>query len=528
MAIKITIAGVDKTDQIDWESLVKEEVLTKEPDSLMFRIKNYDTKTYRPSINDEVILYDTDGTTKIFGGIIIEGHEEVDALVRYYEVTCKDYTHTLDRYLVSATYTAQTGQAIVSDIVSTFVEAGYTATNAVCTVTVNKIVFNYLTVSQSLQKLAEMLGNYDWYVDYNKDIHFFEEGTLLSPFNLTDTSNNFVWNSLKIGHNIHQVRNKIIIRGGDVVGDSFTDKKIADGSQRTFFLGYDLDSLVVEKALAASPTSFSTLTVGRDGVDPEASYDVLYNPNNGLVRFKSSNIPAVNDVVRWTGSPIYPLIIEKQDSASIATYGTFEYVIVDKNIKSRTSASQRADAELAKYGSQYNEGTFTTYTSGLRTGQTININSTIRSISKDYKITRITTTLQSPTSFKYEVSILASEEVGMVDVLNKLLVTDVSKQIDILDNEVVDRLYTYYEDVTVGESVTSSLAHNTLTETATVGESATVQALNYGVIFCVGALTPTSYSRQFILDGSPLSGSTWNDLGTQTWNDVGTKNWIEM
>lgn len=513
MAIKLTINGTERTDQIDWESLTLTEVLTKEPDMLEFKIKNYDTKTYKPSLSDEVILYDTDGTTKIFGGYVIETREEVVALIRYLSVRCKDYTHTLDRKLVSKTYTNQTANAIIADIVSTYVESGFTTTNVDAVDVVDKIAFNYLSVSQSLQKLSETLGDYDWYVDPNKDIHFFKEGVRSAPFNLTDTSGNFFWNTLKLSNNTHQIRNKIIIRGGDTIGTSFTDKKIADGTQRTFFVGYNLDSLVVEKALAATPTTFSTLTVGNDGTDSENSYDVLYNPNNGLIRFRDNNKPAINDVVRWTGNPIYPLVTEKSELASIALYGEFQYVIVDKTIKSKDAASQRADAELKKYAYQYNNGTFGTTTSGLKTGQTININSAIRGVNRDYKITRIITKLRTPTTYHYQVDLLASEDVGMVDVLNKLLVKNVSDQIEIGENEVVDRIYSIPEELTMSESYAISVAHNATPETVTLTEVATVQALNYVTDYVLGEFIPnkdgglphTGVINRYDLEGDSVS-----------------------
>lgn len=484
MAILLKINSTDRTDQVEWESLRKEEILTKEPDTLSFRLKNYGTKTYRPAMNDEVILYDVDGTTKIFGGIVIEVSEEVIARVQYFTVKCKDYTHTLDRKLVSKIYDAMTGNAIIADIITNYIEAGFTGTNVVCPDTVQHIVFNYTSVSQALNKLCEMLGDYDWYVDYNKDIHFFKLGSIPSAFNITDTSGNYFWNSLRIGAHIHQLRNKIIIRGGDVLGSLFTDFKIADGKQATFFVGYNLGTIQAWKALSATPTTFVSQTIGMDGKDLPASFNTLYNPDNGMLVF--STVPAVGDVVKWSGYPIYPLITEKTDLASVASYGEYQYVIVDKTILSKASASQRADAELKKNSSQYNEGTFQTIVGGLRSGQTINVNSAIRGISKDYKIQRITTTLQTPTSFLYDVQLLASEEVTMVDVLNKLIVKDVSNQIEIGLNEIVDRLYSMYEPVTLTESVTISQSHNATPETITMTEVVTPQALNYPTNFVVG------------------------------------------
>lgn len=257
--IKLTCNGVDKTDQVEWSSVEKNEVLTKEPDTLRFRIKNYDAKVWKPVLDDDIKLYDTDGTTVIFGGVVIDIRDSTNSLLRYVDVLCKDYTHTLDRKLVSVSYANVSAASVISSIITDFT-TGFTTTNVIAPTIVNKVVFNYLTVSKALTKLAETLGNYDWYVDYNKDINFFENGTRYAPFNLDDTSGNHVWNSLEVKQNTSQLRNKIIIRGGDAIGTAFTDYKIADGIQNTFFVGYNLSTYYFYKKLATPATQTTTIT----------------------------------------------------------------------------------------------------------------------------------------------------------------------------------------------------------------------------------------------------------------------------
>ena len=537
MAIKITVAGVDRTDQIDWKSVEKIEVLTKEPDSLRFLIKNYDSKTFRPSIGDEVVITDepeagaglfdllaVQGVThpfltessKVFGGVVVDTRDAIVGKLRFFEVRCKDFTHTLDRQLVVKIFTSTSADDIIADIVDNFVEAGFTVTNVDAPTIVQKIIFNYLTVSQSLQSLAETLGDHDWFVDYEKDINFFKTEEILSPFNLTDTSGNFIWNSLVVEANNHQLRNHIFIRGGDIEGDLVTNVQKTDGEQRVVFVGYSLSvaSLLIEKALAASPTTFVTLTVGRDGVDNAASFDCLYNPNDGLIIFPEATKPAVDDRIKSEGFPIFPLIADKIDLDSVAVHGEFQHLIVDKTIRSRESASQRAGGELLKYASVANEASFKTNKSGLRTGQTININSTIRSINQDFRIQRITTTLRTPSTFTHRVSLLASEDVTMVDVLNRLLVTSVTDQIEIKENEVLNRLISKTEAFTIGEAFTLAQGgdplHNPQTETITLGEVDIEQPLDFGTLFVVGPFIPTisfdgDEKRPFIVGGSHIS-----------------------
>lgn len=599
MSIKLTqkIAGggseLDKTDQVEWNSVEKTEVLTKEPDTLRFKVKNYGSKTWVPSLDDEIYLYDTDGTTRIFGGVVVDIRESIDALVQYKEIVCKDFTHTLDRKLVSVSYEAVTATSIVSSIISAYT-TGFTTTNVVAPITVNKVVFNYQTVSKALTKLADTLGNYDWYVDYNKDINFFAKGTRVAPFNLDDTTGNHKWNSLEVKENTSQLRNKIIIRGGDTLGTAFTDYIIADGIQNTFFVGYNLSGYIFYKKLVtpatqtftvtiaapgvftcaahgltsgavvtftttgALPTglaiateywvtvvdantfkvstsaanyvagtfvtttgsqsgthtvskNYMVLTVGADGKDDPTAYDTLYNPNTGFIRFQNNNTPPINNTIRWYGTPFYPLITEKQDLVSVATYGTYEYVIVDKSIKSRTAASQRADAELTKYATPLKTGSFRTDTAGLRTGQIITVASTIRGISESYIINRLTVTLRTPTTYTYYAEMTNTVNgISIIALLSGILSNRELDQIDIDANEVVDRLYSANETITMTEDYTISQSHNATPETVTMTEVDIEQPLNYGTTFVIGPYVHTlSYNgadadRQFILDGSPL------------------------
>ena len=512
--ITLQVNAVDKTNQIDWQSLEKTEVLTKEPDSLRFSLRNYGAKTFRPQLDDEVTLFD--GATKIFGGIVIDTHDIIVGNLKYFAVNCKDFTQTLDRQLVAKTYTGDTADTIIADIIAIFTTGGFTGANVVAPIVVEKIIFNYMTVSQALSKLATVLGNYDWYVDYDKDIHFFEDATISSPFNLTDTSANYVWNSLVVEENIHQLRNHIIIRGGDIEGDNVTNIQIADGVQRVFFVGYSLSlsSLLIEKALSATPTTFVVQTVGKDGVDNPASFDCLYNPNDGLIIFPDGSKPASNDRIKSSGLPIFPLIAEKIDVVSQGIHGDYQYLIVDKTIKSRDAASQRADAELTKYSTTAQHSSFKTYTDGLRTGQTINIGSIIRNFSQDFRIERIITTLHTPTTFQYEVSALASEDVTMVDVLNRLMVTNVNEEIAVAENEVVDRLFSAFETINLGEAFVIAKSGDALhfpqTETIVLSEVDILQPIDYATIFVyapylhVPSFNGADKKRVFIANGSPL------------------------
>lgn len=506
--IVLKVNNVDKSNQVIWDSVQKVEVLTKEPDSLIFSLRNYGSKTFRPALGDDITLFN--GATKIFGGIVISAVDKIEGLLKYFEVTCKDYTQVLDRMLVAKAYSAMTANAIIADIISEFT-TGITGTNVNAPITVATANFNYLSVSQSLQKLTTLIGGgYDWYIDYDKDIHFFQTDTILAPFSLTDTSQNFLYGTLELQTDTSQLRNSITVRGGDVNGTAVDNKQVMDGQQRVIFVGYNLTSFLAYKALAATPTTFVALTVGADGKDDPTLFDTLYNPDRGLLTFPDASKPAINDVVKYTGIPVFPIITKQQDIASVAANGIYEYLILDKTITSKDAAKKRAAAEILNYGNIITTGQFTTLTSGLRTGQTITINSAIRGINDSFKIQKITTSLRTPSASTsdliYNVEFVSTIDVTLVDVLNKLLIRDPSDQIIIGQNEIIDRIYTEYETITATEVVSSSKVHNPHSETITATE-ATNQAKNAGTIFVAGPYTPANFAdtkRVFVSNGSLL------------------------
>lgn len=497
MALTLKINTVDKTSEIDWSSLEKQDVLTKEPDRLEFKMKNYGSKTYRPTHGDDVTLFE--GATKIFGGVVVETTEENIGFVKYYSVLCKDYQQLMDRKLVNKTYTSMTIQAIIIDIVTNYIEAGFTTTNVLATDLIQKIVFNDEQPSKCFQRLADQIGDCDWYVDYNKDVHFFKEGVELAPFGIDDTSGNYIFGSLSIGRNINQIRNTIIVRGGDKESSLLTETKIADGQQKTFVAKPNLHNLTVEKS-TNSGSSWSTLTIGQDGLIDPTTKDVLYNPNNGFVIFRDDNKPASGNYIRWSGNQVYPIKIIRRDWTSISQYGEYQYIIRDATIKSETQATQRAYAEIKKYAHRANEGVFRTTKSGLRSGQSITINSSALGISETFQIVRVITKALTPTSFENEVHLLASEDVGVIDVLGKLLVGDPASQFTTEENEVLVQVEGFLEDMEIVEgsyNVTKyPRAIPSYTEAMSLGENNRVNpfGLNVGFVWVAGPYFPASPS----------------------------------
>jgi hypothetical protein len=442
--ITLKINGIDRSNSVDWESLVWDSVLTKEVDRLEFVIKNTPGKTI-PALNDTIELFE-DGQ-KIFGGSLVERNERViGGRLIGYECRAKDWSHKLDGKLVTKSYSNQTAKSIVLDIINTFT-SGFTTNNVKGdTITVGSIKFNYEQVSRALTQLADQIG-WDWYVDANKDIHFFDEETAVAPFNLDDNSGNFEWGSLEINQTVLNLKNHIFVRGGEykkTINESEAiDKYKGDGTRQVFQLAYRYDNITVKKNGVVQ-------TIGTDQQTDPATVDALYNFNEKFIKF--TNAPASGDSIVIYGDAYIPIIASVRDQISINTYGEFQHAVVDKSITSVAEAQSRAKSELKKFSESVNEAQFKTTRPGLRVGQKIRVVSAIRGIDKTFKINRIKAKARGNDHLEYEVRMIASGDITFTDIMVELLGKD-KKNIVIASNEVLQRLEYFAENVNLVEAI---------------------------------------------------------------------------
>lgn len=447
MALQLKVGGTDRSSWVDWRTLIKSEGLTRQPDTLSFSLLDTTAKT-PPSLGDTIELYED--TVKIFAGIVVERAERVDGgILIGWNFTVKDYTHTLDKLLVAKTYENMTASDIVDDIITNYTDGTFTTTNVVATSpTIETIKFNYEPVSRCLALLADQIG-WDWYVDYTKDVHFFYAESATPVLTLTDTSGGFEWKSLEVDRNILELTNSVIVRGGEyksaiAEGDA-RDVFKGDGTQTMFPLGYKYADITVKVA--------STLQdVGIDNITDPATVDVLYNFAEKFIRFTTA--PTSGDTIKVYGNAYIPVIAKVRDGVSISTYGEYQNVVIDKNITSVEEAQRVGKAKLLEWSDGKYEGTFKTRTTGLKTGQMVTIDSTMRGLTGTFKINHITGRAVSGNTMEYTVQFLASGSITFADMIIDLL-GEKKKNIVISDDEVIQRLETLDEALAVTDSIST-------------------------------------------------------------------------
>jgi hypothetical protein len=443
--IVLEINDIDKSSDVNWTTVQLTRAMTNQVDVLNFVITRANSSGYKPQLTDKVELIE-DGTM-IFGGQIVSIESEYNGLVEYTKVTCKDYSFDMDKRLVVRVYEDMTVADIIEDIKDDFLPAGYTTTNVVCPTIVKYISFNYELPTKCLQQLAQMV-EYDWYVDEEKNIFFFQKGSQTAPFELTDTNQNYVYNSLKIKQDIKNMRNSIVVRGGTYKGETYTETQEADGEKTTFTYAYKYSDIVV--TLDAVP-----LDVGVDFINDPIDHDVLYNFNEKAIKFRTDNKPTAGQIVTVTGKPHIPVVTKLLDSASIAEFGEFQFKIVDKSIGSKDAARDRARAELSAWADEINEGEFTTYQTGLKVGQKIHIQSTNRGIDDYFIISRISSSTHTPEKFKHSCTLVTKQTYGVIEFLQNLLIQK-DKEIELSSDEVLDLVLQFVEQFSIVDAVTAT------------------------------------------------------------------------
>jgi len=386
MGISIKINGTDKTQYIDARSLsIVDELNSVNTASFDFICNNV---TVAPEAGEEVLI--EEGSTKLFAGRIISIEENfLPPNLLKYSVECVDYSRDLNKKLVNESYINTLAGDIIKDIINKYT-SGFTYVNVADGPTITKISFDYIQVSEALDKIAETCG-YQWYVDYDKDIHFFLKTTYPASFQLDDDQ--AYYRDLVINVDVSQLRNRVYVKSSKYETQDFTELFVGDGVTTEWTCKYQANP-TPEPSLKLNGVS---KTVGWDGVDNPDDYDFMLNATTKVLSLGTyTSTPADGDEIVITYGADVPIIVRWDDRDSIEAIqaieggdGIFEHCITDNNIDSKEWAIEVAKADLLQNANPVIQGTFITDRSDVRSGQIITLNSTKRNINQDFLIQKV-------------------------------------------------------------------------------------------------------------------------------------------
>lgn len=444
----IEIDGVDRTTAIINQSIQISDIVNDQQNTCTFQITNLDSNGI-PSPDEEVIITSLYGT-RLFGGyitqVIMNQHSTGQV---YATVSCVDYVRLLDRNLVNKTYTDQTDKAIIEDIIATYCSGfGITTTNVLEGVTIDQINFNYIQPSQALRRIADLTGR-NWYIDYEKDIHYFALTDEEADYEITTDELALIKN-LTITKDSTQIKNRVYVRGGTNLSDPTTYATKGDGISRKFLLPDKPHSVTID--VNGTPKTLGIKNVDTSGYQYYLNFQEKY-----IEQDTGQSILATTDTLTVTYSYDIPILVAVENAASILEHGQQEFAIFDKSITTQQAARDRASAELIDYAANIVEASFSTYISGFRSGQTLPLllEGTDYNVDDNYIITQVIATSIGGGKYEYEIKMASAKTMGIIRFLIELLEAN-KNLIEVNDQEVVDNLLVA-TDALNGDSLLDSL-----------------------------------------------------------------------
>lgn len=477
-AVRIFDNAVDITKSVDWKTIDMISVLTKETGSLRFNVRQGVGQTYPaktvPQIGDTIELFDSTGI--IFGGTCTEVEPIISGLLLTWQVTCTDWGYLLDGTMVKKNYSMLDPHDIVIDIMTTFCAGKGFTTNHVQTANflVPSIKFNYQQPSKALQSLANLIG-WDWYIDPNKDLHFFlgdvddgvSSGGGVAPIIVDGTSGGIEWNSLDVDLSITNMQNSVYVIGGTYpktfTASTTSDTFLTDGIRQFFSISYpyysptavDYEAVPITVTLAGVPQ-----TVGIANQDDPSAFQVMYNDQQRWIQF-TGGAPTSGQTVKVFGTAKVPIVAHAADATSIATYGERQGVVSDTKILSVPEAQARATAQILQFGHPVYDVKFNTIVPGCAIGQVIDVYLPAFGIDKVLVIKRVEAVGYAPGDdalnidgkLEYQIECIGSDNVTFVDLMTTILQTEAS-QTPVDDSTVTENLEVASEGLTLTETIT--------------------------------------------------------------------------
>jgi hypothetical protein len=408
---------------------------------------------WRPEDGAEIFVLE-DGVRR-FGGNLIEPEEEASpgSDLLFMNCTGIEYSAICDRRLVARAYTNQTLGDIVRDIVAQDMSDEGIDVSAVETGdTIKKAVFNWESVTQAFNELAELTGM-SWWIDENKLLHFRTRTSIIGP----PLNNRAIrGGSLRVKKDRQNYRNHQVLRAGAGLTDVRTETFVGDGTRRTFNTSFKM---------ATQPIVTVNGVVQTIGVRQLQTEKTWYW-NKGateLSQDSTATILSTADVLTVTYQGLFPIIISTQRGPEVAARraieggsGRYSRVEERSNIETIDAAIAAAQACLDRYGSITSSVTCYTDTPGFAPGQLSSVDFPQHGLAADYLIESISAEWAPGTdSIHYTVHAISGDTFGgWQEYFRRLM--KIGRQFVINENEVVVGLQEFDDAMTVSDALVES------------------------------------------------------------------------
>lgn len=365
----LMIGSTDATTYVDIESIRIENVLSERVDIFDFTL--YDgTGELFVGDEEEVVLTDAAGTI-IFGGWMNNPKFHMDGLTHIWECEAREYGIILDQRRVNRTYVNVTDIAAIADSNIGLIPlyAPELATDVSFIMNIDRQQFPRQTIREALRAICDYTGG-DFYVGYDKVLHYFKPGGIEAPFALSDSPDYattypmFDW---VYERDSTQLKNRVIVHGGEYISSPFTETFTGDGATTVFTTEHPKPQpMLVTVAGTTLAVGLSALNKYSDG------FAVLVDDVNQTWTFQSP--PASGDSVVLQYQYRAPIQVQVISVASHLLYGRYyDDFINDQSLLSQQAAIDRGNSDLAQFAFTRELATCKTLQPGLRSGMVVNV-----------------------------------------------------------------------------------------------------------------------------------------------------------
>jgi hypothetical protein len=328
----------------------------------------------------------------------------VGPTINEWDVQCTDYTFYADNKIVNGTFIGFTVDQIVVRLTQaancgitakTVKNGGFVAPGP----QLASFVLNYVTLSDAWRKLATLASQstpYGWYVDDNRQLHFYDSTTALASGTTFTTTPTAVNGSSTQGHITYDnftyewdgtsVRNRVLVQGanqvithGTPLKTRATDSYVGDGNRTSWPLRYVLNGTPV-LYVRGKKQDVTVIEAGQQGTT-KGTWEAVQNSIGQWFLITNGAAPASGVPLRVWYSYEVPVVAQANDHASQVLYngpngGVFEEYINDTTLTTVPMALARAMRERTEYAFAPERFTFNTtedWYGWVRSGETFKV-----------------------------------------------------------------------------------------------------------------------------------------------------------
>lgn len=338
--------------------------------------------------------------TVLFAGVVNDPQLIVTSPTRNeWVLKCTDYTFYADNAIVQGTFIGQTVDQIVVALTqqancginaATVANGGFVAPGP----QLSSFVSNFTTLSGAWRKLAQLAGQvvpYGWYVDQNRNLHFYDATSAVNS-GVTFTTSPTTSGSFTEAHVTYDgfsyewdgqsVRNRVLVQGATQVikfgstNNPATDTWQSNGVQFSWPLRFTVTGSPV---LRVNGTTTTVVTVSA-GQTSTAPWQIIQD-SIGKWSLTTTTIPPAGQTIQLWYDYLVPIIAQADDFGSQSLYngpnhGVFAEYISDTSLVTVPMAFARAQRQRSEYAFAAERYTFNTsedWLGWVRAGQSCTV-----------------------------------------------------------------------------------------------------------------------------------------------------------